>query len=91
MVYNVEKMLKDSGDKVSGSDKSDVEAALAEAKTTLAGQSERGGAECRAGEADRGFAQAGRGDVQGQRGGSNRSQLTARRDRRRPPRRRKKA
>ncbi len=37
LVYNIEKMLKDSGDKVSGSDKSDVEAALAEAKTTLAG------------------------------------------------------
>jgi molecular chaperone DnaK len=37
MVYNVEKMLKDNGDKVSGSEKSDVEAALAEAKTTLQG------------------------------------------------------
>ncbi len=37
MVYNIEKMLKESGDKVSGSDKTDVEAALAEAKTTLAG------------------------------------------------------
>ena len=37
MVYNVEKMLKESGDKVSGSEKSDVEAALAEAKTTLGG------------------------------------------------------
>ena len=35
MVYNVEKMLKESGDKVSGPDKSDVEAALAEANTTL--------------------------------------------------------
>jgi molecular chaperone DnaK len=30
-------MLKDSGDKVSGSDKSDVEAALEDAKKTLAG------------------------------------------------------
>jgi molecular chaperone DnaK len=39
MVYNVEKMLKDSGDKVSGSDKSDVEAALADAKGTLQGSS----------------------------------------------------
>jgi molecular chaperone DnaK len=37
MVYNVEKMLKDSGDKVSGSDKSDVESALEDAKKTLSG------------------------------------------------------
>ncbi len=37
MVYNVEKMLKDAGDKVADSDKSEVETALAEAKTTLAG------------------------------------------------------
>jgi molecular chaperone DnaK len=37
MVYNVEKMLKDNGDKVSGSDKSDVEAALTEARTKLQG------------------------------------------------------
>jgi molecular chaperone DnaK len=37
LVYNIEKMLKESGDKVSGSDKSDVEAALAEAKKTLEG------------------------------------------------------
>jgi molecular chaperone DnaK len=37
MVYNVEKMLKDNGDKVSGSEKSDVEAALSEARTTLQG------------------------------------------------------
>lgn len=37
MVYNVEKMLKDSGDKVAGSDKSDVESALEDAKKTLAG------------------------------------------------------
>jgi molecular chaperone DnaK len=35
MVYNVEKMLKDNGDKVSGSEKSDVEAALTQARTTL--------------------------------------------------------
>jgi molecular chaperone DnaK len=39
MVYNVEKMLKDNGDKVSGSEKSDVEAALSEARTTLQGSS----------------------------------------------------
>jgi molecular chaperone DnaK len=37
LVYNIEKMLKESGDKVTGSDKSDVESALAEAKTTLSG------------------------------------------------------
>ncbi len=37
LVYNIEKMLKENGDKVSGSDKSDVETALAEAKSTLAG------------------------------------------------------
>jgi molecular chaperone DnaK len=37
LVYNVEKMLKESGDKVAESDKTDVETALAEAKTTLAG------------------------------------------------------
>ncbi|HEY2858881.1 MAG TPA: molecular chaperone DnaK [Terracidiphilus sp.] len=35
LVYNVEKMLKDSGDKVQAGDKADVEAALAEAKKTL--------------------------------------------------------
>jgi molecular chaperone DnaK len=37
MVYNVEKMLKESGDKVASADKLEVETALAEAKTTLAG------------------------------------------------------
>ena len=37
MVYNVEKMLKDAGDKVSGSDRGDVENALSDAKSTLAG------------------------------------------------------
>jgi molecular chaperone DnaK len=37
MVYNVEKMLKDAGDKVAGTDKSDVESALEDAKKTLAG------------------------------------------------------
>jgi molecular chaperone DnaK len=39
MVYNVEKMLKDNGDKVSGSEKSEVESALAEAKQSLQGNS----------------------------------------------------
>jgi len=37
LVYNVEKMIKDGGDKVDASDKTEVESALAEAKTTLAG------------------------------------------------------
>ncbi len=40
MVYNVEKMLKDGGEKVAASDKSEVESALAEAKTALTGESE---------------------------------------------------
>ncbi|MGA7525594.1 MAG: molecular chaperone DnaK [Acidobacteriaceae bacterium] len=38
LVYNIEKMLKENGDKVSGQEKADVEAALAEAKKTLEGQ-----------------------------------------------------
>ena len=37
MTYNVEKMLKESGDKVSGSDRTDVETALAASKKTLEG------------------------------------------------------
>jgi molecular chaperone DnaK len=37
MVYNVEKMLKDGGEKVDAADKSEVESALAEAKSTLTG------------------------------------------------------
>ena len=37
LVYNIEKMLRDSGDKVTGSDRSDVESALADAKKTLEG------------------------------------------------------
>jgi molecular chaperone DnaK len=39
MVYNVEKMLKDGGEKVEASDKGEVESALAEAKTALTGDS----------------------------------------------------
>jgi molecular chaperone DnaK len=39
MVYNVEKMLKEGGEKVEASDKGEVESALAEAKTTLTGDS----------------------------------------------------
>jgi molecular chaperone DnaK len=38
LIYNIEKMLKENGDKVSGSEKADVETALADAKKTLEGQ-----------------------------------------------------
>jgi molecular chaperone DnaK len=37
MVYNIEKMLKDSGEKVQAADKTEVESTLAEAKKTLEG------------------------------------------------------
>jgi molecular chaperone DnaK len=37
LVYNIEKMLKDSGEKVQAADKTEVESALAQAKSTLAG------------------------------------------------------
>ncbi len=37
LVYNVEKMIKDGGEKVAAADKVEVEAALAEAKKTLEG------------------------------------------------------
>jgi molecular chaperone DnaK len=37
LVYNIEKMLKDAGEKVQAADKSDVEAALADAKKTIEG------------------------------------------------------
>jgi molecular chaperone DnaK len=37
MVYNIEKMLKDSGEKVQAADKSEVEAVLAESKKLLEG------------------------------------------------------
>ncbi len=37
MVYNVEKMLRESGDKVQESDRSEVETALSDAKSTLTG------------------------------------------------------
>jgi len=38
LVYNMEKMLKENSDKVSGAEKLDVETALADAKKTLEGQ-----------------------------------------------------
>jgi molecular chaperone DnaK len=37
MVYNIEKMLKEGGEKMAAADKTDVEAALADAKKTLEG------------------------------------------------------
>jgi molecular chaperone DnaK len=37
MVYNIEKMLRENSDKISGAEKSDVEAALADAKKALEG------------------------------------------------------
>ena len=37
LVYNIEKMLKENGDKISGDDKSNVESALADAKKALEG------------------------------------------------------
>ncbi len=38
LVYNVEKMVKDAGDKVDAGEKSNVESALADSKSTLEGQ-----------------------------------------------------
>jgi molecular chaperone DnaK len=37
LVYNIEKMLKDNGDKIQGPERSEVESVLAEAKGTLSG------------------------------------------------------
>jgi molecular chaperone DnaK len=37
LVYNIEKMLKESGDKIQGAEKADVESVVAEAKTLLEG------------------------------------------------------
>ena len=70
LVYNVEKMLKDGGEKVAASDKGEVESALAEAKSVLGGGDpwdER--AELGEGQADGCEPQAGRGGLQGQCGG----------------------
>jgi len=38
LVYNIEKMLKENGDKVSGAERTEVETALADAKKALEGQ-----------------------------------------------------
>jgi molecular chaperone DnaK len=37
LAYNIEKMLKEAGDKVQGTERTEVESALAEARSTLAG------------------------------------------------------
>ena len=37
MVYNIEKMLKEHGDKITGSERGDVENALADAKKAIEG------------------------------------------------------
>jgi molecular chaperone DnaK len=42
LVYNIEKMLKDNGDKFQGPEKGEVESVLAEAKGTLAGSPSSG-------------------------------------------------
>ena len=41
MVYNVEKMLKDAGDKVAGSDKSEVEIGAGRCEEDSGGNTER--------------------------------------------------
>ena len=61
MVYNIEKMLKDSGEKVQAADKTEVEAALADAKKTLEGSPSTAELKRREGEADPGQPQTGRG------------------------------
>ena len=66
LVYNIEKMLKETGEKVQAADKTDVESALAEAKKTLEGLAVNCGAEVGARKADPRQPQAGRGDVQGE-------------------------
>ena len=70
LVYNIEKMLKDSGDKVAAADKTEVEAALADAKKTLEGSPSDGRVEVRARQADPRQPQTGRGALQGQRDAS---------------------
>ncbi len=68
MVYNIEKMLKEQGDKISGSDRGDVENAMADAKKAHR-RRRQGGDGQGAREADGGFAQTGGADVQSGAGG----------------------
>ena len=63
MVYSIEKMLREQGDKISGSERGDVENAIADAKKALESNDKaQHGQGAR--DADPGFAQAGRADVQ---------------------------
>ena len=67
LVYNIEKMLKDSGEKVQAADKTEVESALADAKKTLEGSPSTSELQVRARKAHPRQPQAGRGALQGQR------------------------
>ena len=63
MVYSIEKMLKEQGDKISGSDRGDVENALADAKKALESNDKAQMDKARE-TLTAGLAQAGRADVQ---------------------------
>ena len=65
MVYNVEKMLKDAGDKVAGVGQDRGRDRAGGCEDDAGGNAERDGAECGQGASDDGEPQAGRGDVQG--------------------------
>ncbi len=69
MVYNIEKMLREQGDKISGSERGDVENAIADAKKALESNDKAQMDKARE-NADCSFAQAGRTDVQGSPGES---------------------
>jgi molecular chaperone DnaK len=79
MLYNVEKMLREHGDKISGSERGDVENAVADAKKALE-SNEKAQMDKALENADCIVAQAGRADVQGSAGdagsGSGRSRRT---------------
>ena len=63
MIYQIEKMLKEQGDKISGSDRGDVENALADAKKAVESNDKAQMDKARE-NADRSFAQTGGADVQ---------------------------
>jgi len=65
LVYNIEKMLKDSGEKVQAADKTEVEAALAESKKAARRHTHFDPAQGLAREAHPRQPQAGRGALQG--------------------------
>ena len=64
MVYSVEKMLREHGDKISGSERGDVENALADAKKALE-SSDKGQMDKAREDPNHSLAQTGRADVQG--------------------------